>query len=113
MPLQITFKGNELSDFLKIEPGYDDGPINTMLESAKSEAETFLNTDFSTEVIAEDGTVTKTTNEAPATVKEWVLNRVIQKYENRGNFMGQFAAKNPLTPDFSTLQPYRVYPFKG
>jgi hypothetical protein len=104
MPLQISLLPNELLDYMRLEPGFDDGPINTMLEGAKLEAESFLNTDFSTEVIAEDGTVTITPNEAPAAVKEWVLNRVSEKYENRGSF------KNP---NFSQLQPYRVYPFKG
>jgi hypothetical protein len=100
MPLQISLLPNELLDYMRLEPGFDDGPINAMLEGTKLEAEMFLNTDFST--VDENGATVP--NEAPASVKEWVLNRVSEKYENRGSF------KNP---NFSQLQPYRVFPFKG
>jgi hypothetical protein len=104
MPLRVTLEPGELFDFLKIEQNFDDRTINNMFDSAKLEAEMFVNTDFSTTVINEDGTETITLNEAPADVKEWIFNRVAEKYENRGSF------KNP---NFTQLQPYRVYPFRG
>jgi hypothetical protein len=71
-----------------------------MLESAKIEAEMFLNTDFST-VDPEGKTIA---NEAPAAVKEWIFNRVAQKYENVGSF---------INPDFTAIHSHRVYPFRG
>jgi hypothetical protein len=104
MPLKIALESNELLSFLKMDPGFDDNTINTMFDSAKLEAEMFLNTDFSTVVTNDDGTTTITPNDAPATVKEWIFNRVAQKYENVGSF---------VNPDYSALQPYRVYPFRG
>lgn len=104
MPLQITLQPNELLTYLKMDPGFDDGTINTMLESAKIEAEMFLNTDFSTTVINEDGTTTITPAEAPVPVKEWVFNRVAQKYENVGTW---------VKPDFIMIQPHKIYSFRG
>jgi hypothetical protein len=104
MPLQITLKPYELLTYLKMDPGFDDGTINTMYETAKLEAEQFLNTDFSTSVTNEDGSITITPNEAPILVKDWIFNRVAQKYENAGNF---------IRPNFVALQPYRVYPMRG
>jgi hypothetical protein len=104
MPLKIVLEGNELLTYCKMEPGFDDGTINTMFESAKVEAEMFLNTDFSTVVTNDDGSITTTPQDAPASVKDWVFNRVAQKYENIGSFSN---------PDFTLLQPYRVYPFRG
>jgi uncharacterized protein YwlG (UPF0340 family) len=71
-----------------------------MLESAKIEAEMFLNTDFSTADI--NGQTVA--NEAPADVREWIFNRVAQKYENVGSF---------TNPDYTALQPHRVYPMRG
>jgi hypothetical protein len=41
MPLKITLKPNELLTFVKMDEGFDDRTINTMLESAKIEAEMF------------------------------------------------------------------------
>jgi hypothetical protein len=62
-----------------------------LLQTATGEAEQFLNTDF-------DGI------EAPAPVKTWVFNRVYQLYDSRGNHS---------RPEYTLLQTYRVYPFKG
>lgn len=104
MPLIINFVETEINDYLRIDPGQDLAVIATLKASAMDEAETFLNTDFSTIRTNPDGTTTTTTNEAPATVKEWVLNRIAQKYENRGT---------PVAPDHSTLKRYRKPNFKG
>jgi len=104
MPLQVTFTDNEPYDFLRLDAGFDATVINTMINTALYEAETFLNTDFSTSVANEDGTVTVTPQEAPPPVKEWVLYRLVQLYENRGT--------KPHA-DYTDLQPYRVLPFKG
>jgi hypothetical protein len=104
MPLKITIEGNELLTYCKLEPNYDDGTIYIMLEAAKIEAETFLNTDFSTIITNEDGTTTIEANEAPATVKEWVFARVAQRYESIGSF---------VRPDYTLLQPHRVHSFRG
>jgi hypothetical protein len=98
--LQITVNGNELYDFIKVDPGVDDASVATLLLTAKTEAQTFLNTDFST--TAEDGSQTPT--EAPGPVKAWVFNRVSQLYETRGP---------GARPDYGMLRSYRVYPFSG
>jgi hypothetical protein len=104
MPLKITLEGNELLTYLKMDPNIDDGTISTLFEGAKIEAEIFLNTDFSDVVINDDGTTTITPNEAPTTVKQWIFNRVVQNYENVGSF---------VNPNYTLLQPFRVYPFRG
>lgn len=100
MPLKITLKPNEVLTYAKLDEGFDDGTINTMFESAKIEAEGFLNTDFSTV----DANGNRVEVEAPYDVREWVLNRVSQKYENIGSW---------VNPDFTQLQRHRVYPFRG
>jgi hypothetical protein len=104
MPLKITFEDNEVNEYLRVDTGLDTAIIATLLAAAMDEAEQFLNTDFSTITTNADGTTTTTATEAPATVKEWVLNRVAEKYENRGN-----APK----PDYSTLKKYRRINFGG
>ena len=104
MPLKITFGANEVENYLRIDPGTDSDIIETLKAAAMDEAEQFLNTDFSTVVTNPDGTTTIIENEAPAAVKEWVLNRIAEKYENRGK---------PVAPDFSTLKRYRVIQFRG
>jgi hypothetical protein len=104
MALQITITGNELNDYLRVDPGNDGVTITMLLETAKNEALQFLNTDFSTTVVNEDGTTTTTENESPIEVKTWVFNRVAELYENRGV---------RITPNFDMIQPLRVYPFKG
>lgn len=71
----------------------DDDVILDLQASAAVEAETFLNTDFSdAEGIAQ---------EAPAPIRIWIMNRIAELYENRGV---------KVTPDFSAIQQYRVYP---
>jgi hypothetical protein len=134
MALKITITGNELTDYLRVDPGNDGVTITMLLETAKSEALKFLNTDFSkvTTIIDNlDGTITTTVEdkllntitvtttsgsnngtttitttdqESPAQVKLWVFNRVAELYENRGV---------KIAPNFEVIQPLRVYPFKG
>lgn len=103
MTLQITFTGTEIADYLRVDPTQETATINILKASAMNEAEQFLNTDFSTSVTNPDGTITITPNEAPALVKEWVLNRIAEKFENRGK---------PVKPDYSTLKNYRKFSFK-
>jgi hypothetical protein len=104
MPLKITFDTNEINNYLRVDDGVDTKLIEGLQAGAMVEAEQFLNTDFATVVINEDGTETITPNEAPAPVKDWVLNRIVEKYENRGK---------QIKPDFAAIQPHRVYPFRG
>lgn len=104
MPLKITFEENEINNYLRVDDGIDTKLIEGMKNGAMDEAEGFLNADFATVVTNEDGTTTTTENEAPASVKDWILNRIVEKYENRG--------KTPK-PDFAAIQRHRVYPFKG
>jgi hypothetical protein len=104
MALKITINGNELLDFVRVESGFDDSGVNSLLDAAKVEAEQFLNTDFHTEATDDEGVVTITEVEAPATVKTWVFNRVAQLYDNRGN---------AVTVDYTLLKPHRIYPFRG
>lgn len=104
MPLQISFAANEVNDYLRVDAGIDTNVIEGMKTAAMDEAEGFLNTDFSTTVINEDGTTTTTPNEAPASVKDWVLNRIAEKYETRGQ---------AIKPDFAAIKTHRVYPFRG
>jgi hypothetical protein len=134
MALQITITGNELTDYLRVDPGNDATTINMLLGSAKDEALKFLNTDFSkvttivdnvdgtitttvedkllntTTVTTTNGsnngtiTITTTDQESPTQVKLWVFNRVAELYENRGV---------KIAPNFEVIQPLRVYPFKG
>lgn len=100
MALKVTFQPNEINEYLRVDTGVDTAVIATMLAAAMGEAERFLNTDFAT--TNADGTTTDA--EAPAEVKEWVLNRIAEKYENRGK---------PVKPDYSTIKQLRVLPFKG
>lgn len=104
MPLKITFDKTEIEEYLRIESGTDTKLVATFKMAAMDEAETFLNTDFATTVLNEYGTTTITPNEAPASVKEWVLNRIAEKYENRGN---------PVKPSYGPLKPHRVIQFRG
>lgn len=138
MPLQVTFQTNEIQNYLRVDPGLDDLVIDGMKAAALLQAENFLNTDFTsitttvkdstgtalsikknytghvdplpaeTTVINDDGTTTTTTyaapSEAPAEVKLWIMSRVAQLYENRGQ---------AAMPDYTLLQPYRLYPFRG
>lgn len=96
MPLKISFEENEINIYLRVDEGIDAKLINGMVDAAKVEAEEYLNTNFADE----NGEA----QEAPASVKDWVLNRVAEKYENRG--------KQPK-PDFAAIQPHRIYPFRG
>jgi hypothetical protein len=104
LPLQITFQPGEIEEYLRIDPGQDAATIATMKKSAMDEAETFLNTDFSVTIVNADGTTTTTATEAPPSVKEWVLDRLAHKYENRGN---------QNKPSFGPINRHRKYPFKG
>jgi hypothetical protein len=104
MTLKITFQANEVNEYLRVDTGQDTAIIATLLASAMDEAEQELNTDFSTVTTNADGSTTTTPTEAPATVKEWVLNRLAEKYENRGN---------TPKPDFTTLKKYRRINFGG
>lgn len=104
MPLKITFDTSEIEDYLRIETGTDTKIVATIKAAAMNEAETFLNTDFSTTVLNEDGTTTITENEAPAIVKEWVLDRIAERYEHRGQ---------RTKPDYGPLKPHRVIQFRG
>lgn len=106
MPLKITFDGDELNEFVRVDIGIDARTLENMKAAAMSEAETFLNTDFSVIVINPDGTTTTTAQEAPPAVKDWVLNRIAEKYENRG--------KSPaMKPDYASLKGFRRLPFHG
>jgi Leucine-rich repeat (LRR) protein len=96
MTLKLTVSGNELFDFIKLDAGVDDAAVNLLLESAKDEAETFVNTNFPDSY--------NEPTEVPKPVKAWVFNRVAQLYENRG--VG-------APPDYTLLKPYRFYSFKG
>jgi hypothetical protein len=89
--LKITVTGNELYDFVRVDPGTDDSAVSLALKTATEEAEKFLNTDF-------EGL------EAPAGVKNWVFNRVAQLYDNRGT---------TIKPDFAFIHPWRSLPFRG
>lgn len=93
--LKITFSGDEITNFCRVDPGNDSFLIEGLKEAAIIEAREYLNTDFSV-----DGVEV----EAPETVKLWVLNRVAQLNENRG--LG-------VKPDYTLLKPHRVYPFRG
>lgn len=95
MTLQVTFTGTEIADYLRVDPTQESGTINILKVSAMDEAEQFLNTDFSIDGVDK---------EAPAIVKEWVLNRIAEKFENRGK---------PTKPDYSTLKNYRKTSFKA
>lgn len=102
--LKITFDETEIPEYLRVDANQDTVIIATIKNAAMGEAERFLNTDFSTNVTNQDGTTTITENEAPAEVKEWVLNRIVEKYENRGN---------PIKPNYGPLKPHRVIQFRG
>jgi hypothetical protein len=104
MPLVINFETNEIQNYLKVDNDTDNLVIDGMKAAAMLQAEQFLNTDFSTVVTNEDGTTTTTPNEAPATVKLWVMSRIAQLYEGRGQ---------TAMPDYTLLQPHRIYPFRG
>ena len=95
MPLQVTFTGTQIADYLRIDPTQEAGTIQILQAAAMDEAEQFLNTDFSIDGVAK---------EAPAMVKEWILNRIAEKFENRGQ---------PVKPDYSTLKKYRIPMFKA
>lgn len=101
MPLQITFIDNEINNYLRVDTGIDAEVIDAMKDAALIEAEAFLNTDFN-EYDEEGNLIAQ--NEAPATVKLWVMSRMAQLYEGRGQ-------RNK--PDFTLLKPHRVYPFGG
>lgn len=91
MPLQITFYDNEIANYLRVDPEQEKTTIDSLKVAAMDEAEQFLNTDFSA-------------NEAPASVKGWVLNRIAEKFEGRG--------QEPQ-PNFYAIKSFRVYPFRG
>lgn len=91
MALKIEFKENEITNYLRVDPGQEDVTIAQMKAEAMDEAEGFLNTDFEGE-------------EAPAAIKGWVLNRIAEKFENRG--------QEP-EPNFSAIKRHRVFPFRG
>lgn len=93
MALQVTLTLTGIKAYLRVDADEDDGLITDLQASAMSDAEEFLNTDFpNAEGVPQ---------EAPAPVKTWVLNRIAELYENRGV---------RISPDFSPLQKYRVYP---
>lgn len=103
MPLQITFNPGEIEEYLRIEAGSESTTVDGMKNRALGEAEGFLNHDFSTKSITWDGIVIITPVEAPAEVKDWVKDRILTIYDNRGSV--------PV-PDYSTLQPLRVSPMR-
>ncbi len=103
MPLKMTFKNGEMAQYLRIEDGTEVDTLTGMQGRAMREAENFLNHDFSTKTITWDGTIIITPVEAPPEVKDWVKDRVLTIYDNRGN----------IPPaDFSTLKPLRVSPMR-
>lgn len=104
MALLVTLTDAEVYEYLRLDMGQEVGTIRILKGSAMSEAETFLNTDFSTFAIDASGVETITPVEAPDEVKEWVLNRIAEKFENRGK---------TIKPDYSGLQPYRVLNFSA
>jgi hypothetical protein len=103
MPLRITFGASEINDYLRIDTEETE-LIEMFKEAAMDEAEEYLNTDFSLVTQNSDGTTTTQTQEAPPKIKQWVLNRIAELYENRG--------KEPRA-EFKAIQRYRRYPFGG
>lgn len=81
---------------MRVDPGVDISLINGLKNAAMDEAESFLNTNFEDE--------NGEPQEAPPSVKDWVLNRIAEKYETRGQ---------AIKPDFSAIKPHRVLPFRG
>lgn len=110
MPLQITFTGTEIADYLRVDPDQETATINTLKAAAMDEAEQFLNTDFSTVTINPDGTTTITPNEAPAGVKLWVLSRISQTFEKRVPEFFGVGAISTTKPDYVPLKKYRKLP---
>jgi hypothetical protein len=103
MPLQITFSPNEIEEYIRIEQGVEATTVETLKARALSEAENFLNHDFSSKTVTWDGVVIVTPVEAPILVKGWVLDRISTLYDNRG------AAPQP---DYKSLKPLRVAPMR-
>jgi hypothetical protein len=120
MPLQINFEQEEIHDFLRVDLGVDDLIIDVLKESALVEAESFLNTDFSSTTVTtvtdangvDTDTITITRNDAPGPVKLWVLQRMAQLYEMRQLGTLSFG-KTYQKLDYTLLEPFRVYPFRG
>ena len=98
MPLVMVFGETEIQDYLRIEAGQDVEIVNTIRDAAMEEALEYLRHDFSKVVTNGDGSTSTTPYAAPTSVKEWVLNRIVEKYENRG------AAKDP---NFAAISRYR------
>jgi hypothetical protein len=103
MPLQITFSPGEIEEYLRIEQGTEATTIDGMRNRAMKEAENFLNHDFSSKTISWDGIVIVTPVEAPEEVKEWIKDRILTIYDNRGSVP---------QPDYTTLRPLRVAPMR-
>ncbi|AKU43348.1 hypothetical protein CPT_Silence11 [Bacillus phage Silence] len=103
MPLQITFKPGEIEEFLRIEADQETMTVDNIKNKAMREAENFINHDFSLKTITWDGVAVVTPVEADLSVKTWVLDRMLDLYENRGS---------ASQPDFSTLKPFRVFPMR-
>jgi len=102
MPLIIAFEETEIHDYLRLDPGQDTVIVKTITDAAMDEVLTYLKHDFSTVIRNGDGTTTTTVNPAPPSVKEWVLNRIVEKYENRGN---------APDPNFTGIEKYRKVSF--
>jgi hypothetical protein len=104
MPLIIAFEETEIHDYLRLDPGQDAVIVKTITDAAMDEVLTYLKHDFSSVVKNPDGTTSTTVNPAPPSVKEWVLNRIVEKYENRGN---------APDPNFTAIDKYRKVSFGG
>ena len=101
MPLKVTINGDELYDYVRIDAAdtTETAQVDRMFNASKNEALLFLNTDFST--TDENGVVTE--HEAPESVKDWLFDRVAQRYENRGTLP---------KADFTDIFSHRVISFK-
>lgn len=99
----MTFEMGEIAEYLRIEDGTEQLTVEGLTNRALREAETFLNHDFSTKTITWDGKIIITPVEAPAEVKEWVKDRILTVYDNRGSVPAA---------DFSALKPLRVSPMR-
>lgn len=90
MALEVNLTTEMLKNYLRVEHDFDDPLIEKFKKSAISEADGYLNQDY------------QSTDEVPAEVDIWVMNRVATYYENRQG--------NVPKPDYSSIQKYRRYP---
>lgn len=79
--LKVTVE--EAKQWIRITHSYDDNLLKMLLESAKEDADAYLNNSFVEVEVLEDGTEITTELPIPDTVKAWVLSRVAKRYYQR------------------------------